>query len=538
MDSTSPFITHFARLVWLIAQRPDRVEEQKEELRRALPQASSGPQVVDLHDVSVAVSSAVTQDEPDESLIWLSELSIRMTSHSVRSLSFDTAPPAREVMDVARVLAGMPRPGDDGQAFDEAFVGLSLTSVSAKLGPMGFFRRSTRNGQEPDSFETPATPMTLISGDYEAWFHDRPTPVAARAVQRSDDDARLMQDQLMPLAAPAEGASELVHRLDEAASLPNANMLVDDVSRAMEDRARLGHWHDLVEVLGRMYDYHDRLHDGDTRRAFLVGARRLEKPALMLGLAGLLPKEKKLKEPITRILARAGEVGADALIENLINSDVVAERRAYRDALRQCPAAAGALAHLLDDERWYVVRNAAELLGELAPTDADQHLAPLLSHREPRVRRAVAVALGKLGTSRAVLALLQRVNDGSPEVRVQVVHALASSRNERAVPWLIEALDSEVDQDVQAALIAALGQVPTEDAVARLARAAESGGLLLRKPAVMRLRAIDALADAGTPAALETLRGLLQDRDRSVREAAQKAISRATPRAEGERVRG
>lgn len=527
MDSLSPFTTHFARLVWLIAQRPDRTEEQKEELRRALPQASSGPQAIDLHDVSLAVSSAVTEDEPDESLIWLSELSIRMTSHSVRSLAFDAAPPAREVMDVARVLGGMPRPGDDGQAFDEAFVGLSLTSVSAKLGPMGFLRRSTRAGHEPASFHTPATPMTLISGDYEAWSHDRPSPVA-RAVHRSDDEARLMQDQLMPLAAPAEGASELVHRLDEAVTSPNANRLVDDVSRAIEDRARLGHWQDLVEVLGRMYDYHDRLHDGDTRRAFLVGARRLEKPALMLGLAGVLPKEKALKEPITRILARAGEVGADALIENLINSDVVAERRAYRDALRQCPAAAGALAHLLDDERWYVVRNAAELLGELAPADADQHLAPLLSHREPRVRRAVAVALGRLGTSRAVLALLQSVSDGSPDVRVQVVHALASSRNERAVPWLIEALDSEVDQDVQAALIAALAQVPTEDGVARLARAAESGGLLLRKPAALRLRAIDALGEACTPAAVETLRGLLKDRDRSVREAAQKAISRAT----------
>jgi HEAT repeat protein len=148
------------------------------------------------------------------------------------------------------------------------------------------------------------------------------------------------------------------------------------------------------------------------------------------------------------------------------------------------------------------------------------------------------VALGKLGTSRAVLALLQALTDPSPEVRVQVAHALASSRNARTVPWLIEAIDSEVDQDVQAALIAALGQVPTEDGVARLARAAESGGLLLRKPAAFRLRAIDALGDAGTPAALETLRGLLQDRDRSVREAAQKAIGRASPRVEVRRVRG
>jgi HEAT repeat protein len=139
------------------------------------------------------------------------------------------------------------------------------------------------------------------------------------------------------------------------------------------------------------------------------------------------------------------------------------------------------------------------------------------------------MSLGKLGTSRAVLALLQSMNDPSPDVRLQVAHALGSARNARSVPWLIEALDSEIDTDVQAALIAALGQIPTEDAVARLARAADAGGVLLRKPVPVRQRAIEALADAGTPAALHALRGLLQDRDRAVRESAQKAISRNVP---------
>jgi HEAT repeat protein len=53
--------------------------------------------------------------------------------------------------------------------------------------------------------------------------------------------------------------------------------------------------------------------------------------------------------------------------------------------------------------------------------------------------------------------------------------------------------------------------------------------MLLRKPTALRLRAIDALGDSGTPAALEALRGLLQDRDRSIREAAQKAVGRCAP---------
>jgi HEAT repeat protein len=176
--------------------------------------------------------------------------------------------------------------------------------------------------------------------------------------------------------------------------------------------------------------------------------------------------------------------------------------------------------HLLGDSRWYVVRNAAELLAELSPPDADAKLAMVLGHGEPRVRRAVATALAKIGTPRAVLALLQAVQDSSPEVRLQVALGLGTTRNPRAVPWLIEALDKESDGDVQSAMLSALGKMPTEEAVARLARAAEPGGMLLRRSTAMRLNAVEALLEAGTPSAHAVLRSLMNDRDRDVREAA------------------
>lgn len=192
-------------------------------------------------------------------------------------------------------------------------------------------------------------------------------------------------------------------------------------------------------------------------------------------------------------MARAGEAGADALIDLLISSDVSAERRAYRDALGANPASVSALLHLLGDERWYVVRNAVELLGELAPADVDARVAGVMSHPEPRVRRAAAIALGRLGTSRAMLALMQALEDESPEVRRHAAHAIGAARNTRVVPWLVEALDREADAEVQEALVTALGGVATDDAVARLIRAAESGGFLLRKPQGLRLRAIEAL---------------------------------------------
>lgn len=524
MEDVSPFVTHFARLVWLMVHEPESQDGQKEELRRSVAQVSGSSQFVSLHDTASAVSAAASNGESGEELEATGELAMRMASHSVRSIQFDQLVPAREIQELARALANYPVPGDEGAAFDAMMVDLSLTGVTVSIGAAGFMRRATP-GPMPayvGPVRTPSASM-LPNGSAAAM------PVAsARALQvsrGSSESQAMMQGQLMR-SMPAGGVTSLLGRLDEAASRPDVSAIVDEVTRATEDISSQGGWPDVVAVLDRMIHHHERLHEGDAKRAFLMGARRLERTVHMQGVASLLPRRKDLRETCTRILAHAGDIGADVLIDNLISSDETSDRRAYLDALRQCPSAVSSLNQLLADDRWYVVRNAASLLGELGAAESDRRLAEHLSHREPRVRRAVAVALGKLGTSRALLALLQAINDPSPEIRLQAVHSIASARNARAVPWLIEALDNEQDPDVQAALLSALGRTPTEDGVARLLRAAEAGGMLVRKPILLRLRAIEALGEAGTPSARHALGTLLNDRDGEVRKAAEQAAAR------------
>ena len=180
------------------------------------------------------------------------------------------------------------------------------------------------------------------------------------------------------------------------------------------------------------------------------------------------------------------------------------------------------LLHLLKDDRWYVVRNATALLGELGPAEADKPLAELMAHREARVRQAAAVALGKLGTSRSLLALLQGLNDASPDVRMQAVLAIASQKNPRAVPWIIEALEHEQDarRAGGAAFRARVGHRP-KTAWPGWFALAEAGGMLAAKAGcALRLRAIEALAEAATPSARHALQGLQSDRDQDIRSAA------------------
>ena len=549
MSNLTALARSFSHLVWLLVHRADERDEQKEALRVAVGELAGRQQELVLVELTFAVANTLHDSKLDELFMWVSELSVRMSAHSVRAIEFFQGATPHDILGMARALTSAPTPGDGGAAFDEKVIALAPTTLAVHIGAQGFVRRATPSlalaptvspGRTPPvgirSVTTDGTPdapgaSSLVA---DARFthgarHAFPAP-AANGIP--DETRRILQSQIAPSLPIAPRLKDLLERLDYADSA-TATKLIDDVARQAEGRAREGLSVDLALVLDRLHRGSDPLREGDLKRAYQLAIRRLEKPTLLRGVAQLLPRRREMRDVLTRLLARAGEDGADALIDLLVNSEATTERHAYRVALAQCPAAVPALYHLLGDSRWYVVRNAVELLAELSPADADAKLAGTLGHGEPRVRRAAVVALTKLGTARAVLALLQAAQDPSPEVRLQVALGLGAIRNPRAVPWLVEALDKEQDQEVQAAIVAALGKMPTEDAVARLARAVEPGGLLLRKSSTLRLQAVDALAEAGTPSAQAVLRGLVHDRDRDVREAVHRLFSaHAAPAAE------
>ena len=128
------------------------------------------------------------------------------------------------------------------------------------------------------------------------------------------------------------------------------------------------------------------------------------------------------------MLARAGEDGADALIEQIAAISGQNERRVYFDALLQLQAGVPTLIHMLGDARWFVARNAAELLGEMQASEAEPQLTELLRHSDDRVRRAATSALMRLGTSRAMQAIQDALKDGAPAMRMQAAAALADAQ--------------------------------------------------------------------------------------------------------------
>jgi HEAT repeat protein len=229
------------------------------------------------------------------------------------------------------------------------------------------------------------------------------------------------------------------------------------------------------------------------------------------------------------VLTRAGEDGADALIEQIAAMSGQSERRVYFDALLQLQSGVPTLIHMLGDARWFVARNAAELLGEMQTKEAEPQLTELLRHSDDRVRRAATAALMRLGTSRAMQAIQDALKDGAPAMRIQAAAALVTRKDVKTAATLVRALEEEKDDEVQAAFLLALGKLATPDAVQRLLKAAEAErGLFKKKATTFRVAAVQGLGEARTPEAVDALKALQSDKDEEIREAATFALVRIT----------
>ena len=106
--------------------------------------------------------------------------------------------------------------------------------------------------------------------------------------------------------------------------------------------------------------------------------------------------------------------------------------------------------------------------------------------------------------------------------------AISTRKDSKTSATLIRAIEEEQDDDVQVAMIAALGKIGTPDAVHKLVKMAGAEGRLFKKKSTaFRVAAVQALGEARTPAALAALKDLVADKDRDVRETATRALAHA-----------
>ena len=227
----------------------------------------------------------------------------------------------------------------------------------------------------------------------------------------------------------------------------------------------------------------------------------------------------------TLLLRRMGADSTEILMRLLIAEQDVGQRRTYFNAVTQMTEGTEAAGAHVGHDEWFVVRNVAELCGEMKLEAAVPALAKRMTHSDERVRRAATSALVRIGSAGTVEPLRRALQDTSAAVRLQAATGLEDARAKNLVPALTRLIEEEAHPEVQREMLHALGRIGNPDAVEALIRASEPGrGLFKKKPISIRVEAIEGLRLAGGPASKAALQDREKDKEDEVRRAAGLAL--------------
>ena len=544
MDHSTTFARHFARLVHLLLHEPKNIANQKAALRLLVAMAKEGEVTLAIRDWQVVANGALLPPQ----LEGAEDLGAQLIGHAISELVAEKEATAADLLGIARTLATEPIPGDGGRNVADKLAALGAKTVrvtlsgNAPLPRVATVSMPTHGSDVPSQVERAATNGASRNTAEVAIVAQAPaTPAAPAApahrpsvemgVMRGITDSYLSQ-----FAAPDTSRGSIstgFTQLDATTSVNETTKLLDGVSGAAEAAFREGDSETLAVALAGIVKRETAAGDPNLRRAYGMAVRRLAKKPMLAVVAPLLASQREMYEELFAIFARTGDDGAEALIEQLNAAQSLAERRVYFDSLRKLNAGVKVLIHMLGDSRWYVVRNAADLLGEMSANDAEPKLSELLQHDDDRVRKAAVSALSKMTGAGAVKGLAASLEDGAPGVRVRAAAALAASRTPAAANALIKHLEREEVAEVQHACLSSLGKIATGDAIRFLTKAAQPAtGLFKKKATAFRVAAVRALGEARTPAAMGALQNLLHDKEKDVREAVFWAVRSAKSEAE------
>ena len=508
MDHSISFARHFARLLWLLIHEPGNVEEQKASLRALVTVSRDGPVTLSYDGPALLANGQAVAAV----FSGASDTATRLAAHGAQEMAVHAAAAAADLLNAARLLADAP-----GAV---TFIGERLMdggATTVHLRDRAAATSALLGDLELVYVEDPVAPEDVVAAPAPGPLPVPPIPEHAAGGGLFDHFAAVR---------PADGTDALLAELRAAADRAVPELL-GRLTMAADQAQRSGDGASLVALVAGVQDRESNGGDAIRRDCALALRRMLSAHALRL-IAALVPRRTVPLDAVAQVLMRTGDDGADAVIELLTQAQTAADRRAYFNMLLTLRAGVPTLLHMLGDDRWYVVRNAVDLLGELGATEAERPITALLEHADERVRQSATTALLRFDTPAGRAAILAAVQSDSPATRQQAVMALGSRTDAGTASMLLRALDQEQDDTVQRSIYAALGKVATPDAVDRLVDAASpANGLFRRKSPTLRAAAALALGDTRAPAALDALRLLAGDKEPAVRDAALRALSNA-----------
>ena len=145
---------------------------------------------------------------------------------------------------------------------------------------------------------------------------------------------------------------------------------------------------------------------------------------LVLRLGRLQVEEERGR--LIQAYAILGDSVAKAMASVLSETEDRMARKIYVEALGAFgTAGANAVEQMMQDSRWFVVRNGVAVLGATGGPNAVELLTSSLANEHAGVRRGTVRSLAKIGTENAGLLVFSMLGDSDPEVRAEAARAVA-----------------------------------------------------------------------------------------------------------------
>jgi HEAT repeat protein len=148
---------------------------------------------------------------------------------------------------------------------------------------------------------------------------------------------------------------------------------------------------------------------------------------------------------LSAVLVALGESALPAVLDALAEEETLGVRKRLLEVVaRQGELAFPYLLPLLDDPRWFVVRNAAFLLRRLGHPDAPRLLKARLAHSQPKVVAEILKALVELQDPSWFPLLLQNLDSPDEERRRVALEVAARIRHPDVVRALLDRLSARI----------------------------------------------------------------------------------------------
>jgi HEAT repeat protein len=299
--------------------------------------------------------------------------------------------------------------------------------------------------------------------------------------------------------------------------------IASDLEALAEDLLLSGAYEDTLRVTRSLAD-RTRKAAAIGRDASLQALDRLGESLAMRETAALIGE---VDEAGWQSIRAVVEVVGVATIEAfkpiiMIEEPTLASQRAEEAILGFGSLAVLRLASLVDDERWFVQRNGARLLGRTGSPEAVPLLQPLLRRSDARVVREAVSALSAIDDPAAARAIHMVLRAATGALRRAVIDVLVAGKDPRVVPILAHIVrESQAlgkDHEMVLETAKALGTVGSEEGVPALKTLADRRAFLRRrKLRALKKQSVESLERIGGPKAEAVLQQAARSGDRMLR---------------------